>query len=377
LSRYLKLRAGLQFFMKSKKILVTGGAGFIGSAVIRYLINETEHSVVNVDTLTYAGNLESLSSVESNSRYTFEQVDICDGEALKRVLNECQPDIVMHLAAESHVDRSIDGPSEFIHTNIVGTYTLLEQSRSYYNQLESVKKSSFRFHHISTDEVYGDLPHPDEVRAAERHDLPLFTEETSYSPSSPYSASKASSDHLVRAWNRTYGLPTLVTNCSNNYGPYHFPEKLIPLVILNALEGKALPVYGKGNQIRDWLYVEDHARALVLVATTGKVGETYNIGGHNEKQNIEVVESICEVLDQIKPKDGSYKDQITFVNDRPGHDMRYAIDSSKIQKELDWTPKETFESGISKTIQWYLNNQEWCRHVQDGSYLRERLGEQV
>lgn len=357
-----------------KKILVTGGAGFIGSAVVRHLINDTAHSVVNVDKLTYAGNLESLKSVESSERYAFEHVDICDAAELKRVFETHQPDIVMHLAAESHVDRSIDGPGEFIQTNIVGTYTLLEQARAYWNTLEGDKKANFKFHHISTDEVYGDLPHPEEVADAEKDNLPLFTEKTPYAPSSPYSASKAGSDHLVRAWQRTYKLPTLVTNCSNNYGPYHFPEKLIPLVILNALEGKPLPVYGKGNQIRDWLYVEDHARALVVVATQGKVGETYNIGGHNEKQNIEVVKTICEILDEVKPKAEKYSQQITYVTDRPGHDMRYAIDASKIKKELGWTPQETFESGIRKTVQWYLDNQDWCKHVQNGSYQRERLG---
>jgi dTDP-glucose 4,6-dehydratase len=360
-------------------ILVTGGAGFIGSAVIRHLINDTNHKVINVDKLTYAGNLESLESVADNPRYSFEQVDICDAQELKRVFNQHQPDIVMHLAAESHVDRSIDGPGEFIQTNIVGTYTLLEQARAYWAGLQDDKKANFRFHHISTDEVYGDLPHPEEQAG----ELPLFTETTAYAPSSPYSASKAASDHLVRAWLRTYGFPTLVTNCSNNYGPYHFPEKLIPLMILNALEGKPLPVYGKGNQIRDWLYVEDHARALVLVATQGKVGETYNIGGHNEKQNIEVVDEICEILEELAPiknstlKINNYKELKVFVKDRPGHDMRYAIDASKIQKELGWTPQETFESGIRKTVQWYLDNQAWCQRVQDGSYQRERLGEQA
>lgn len=363
-----------------KSVLVTGGAGFIGSAVVRHLINDTVHSVINVDKLTYAGNLESLKSIADNPRYHFEQVDICDADEIKRVFHQHQPDIIMHLAAESHVDRSIDGPGEFIHTNIVGTYTLLEQARAYWSQLDGDKKQCFRFHHISTDEVYGDLPHPDEVEQAEGHILPLFTETTSYAPSSPYSASKAGSDHLVRAWQRTYGLPTLVTNCSNNYGPYHFPEKLIPLVILNALDGKPLPVYGKGNQIRDWLYVEDHARALVTVATTGQIGETYNIGGHNEKQNIEVVQTICAILDELKPLNSradhtSYGDLITYVKDRPGHDMRYAIDASKIQQKLGWKPKETFESGIRKTVQWYLENQVWCQHVQDGSYQRERLGQ--
>jgi len=374
------------------KILVTGGAGFIGSAVVRHLINDTTHSVVNLDKLTYAGNLESLKAIENNERYAFEQVDICDAEELKRVFEQHQPDIIMHLAAESHVDRSIDGPGEFIQTNIVGTYTLLEQARSYWTNLPAGKKENFRFHHISTDEVYGDLPHPDEIDHSKlkmnNSKLPLFTEQTAYAPSSPYSASKAGSDHLVRAWQRTYGMPTLVTNCSNNYGPYHFPEKLVPLVILNAFEGKPLPVFGKGNQIRDWLYVEDHARALVLVATQGKIGETYNIGGHNEKQNIEVVKTICKILDELAPiaentnirPEGSalgmqnYENLMTFVKDRPGHDMRYAIDASKIQKELGWTPQETFDSGIRKTVQWYLDNQEWCKHVQDGSYQRERLG---
>ncbi len=352
------------------KILVTGGAGFIGSAVIRHLINDTSHSVINIDKLTYAGNLESLDSVSADARYGFEPVDICDAAELKRVFAEHQPDIVMHLAAESHVDRSIDGPGEFIQTNIVGTYQLLEQARAYWNSLKGDRKSTFRFHHISTDEVYGDLPHPDDQAG----ELPLFTEETSYEPSSPYSASKAGSDHLVRAWQRTYKFPSVITNCSNNYGPYHFPEKLVPLVILNALEGKSLPVYGKGNQIRDWLYVEDHARALVVVATQGKVGETYNIGGHNEKQNIDVVKTICSILDDVKPKETKYEEQITYVADRPGHDMRYAIDASKIQKELGWVPQETFESGIRKTVQWYLDNDQWCQHVQDGSYQRQRLG---
>src|SRR5690554_6115899 len=352
-----------------RKILVTGGAGFIGSAVIRHIINNTNDLVVNVDKLTYAGNLESLASVSDNERYVFEQVDICNQVELERVFTEYQPDAVMHLAAESHVDRSIDGPAAFIETNIVGTYTLLEVARKYWQQLDTEKQRSFRFHHISTDEVFGDLEGTDD----------LFTETTPYAPSSPYSASKASSDHLVRAWLRTYGLPTIITNCSNNYGPYHFPEKLIPLMILNALEGKPLPVYGKGNQIRDWLYVEDHARALYKVVTEGCVGETYNIGGHNEKQNIDVVKTICSLLEELAPNkpDGvsNYEDLITYVKDRPGHDLRYAIDASKIAKELDWTPEETFETGLRKTVQWYLDNQTWCQHVQDGSYQRERLGE--
>lgn len=353
------------------KILVTGGAGFIGSAVVRHILSNTQDSVVNVDALTYAGNLESLPDAEQSPRYYFEHVDICNARELHRVFEKHKPDAVMHLAAESHVDRSITGPTEFIQTNIVGTYNLLEATRVYWNTLNDDEKKSFRFHHISTDEVYGDLPHPSEQEG----ELPLFTEETPYAPSSPYSASKASSDHLVRAWLRTYGLPTIITNCSNNYGPYHFPEKLIPLVILNALEGKELPIYGKGDQIRDWLYVEDHARALYKVVTEGTIGETYNIGGHNEKQNIEVVQTICSILDILVPKSTKYSEQITYVNDRPGHDRRYAIDASKIGKELNWTPMETFETGLRKTIEWYLTNQKWCKNVQDGSYQRERLGE--
>lgn len=350
------------------KILVTGGAGFIGSAVVRHIIRDTSDSVVNVDKLTYAGNLESLLSVSDDPRYAFEQVDICDASEMARVFREHRPQAVMHLAAESHVDRSIDGPAAFIQTNIVGTYVLLEAAREYWRELPEDEKKAFRFHHISTDEVYGDLEGPED----------LFRETTPYAPSSPYSASKASSDHLVRAWRRTYGLPTLVTNCSNNYGPYHFPEKLIPLVILNALEGKPLPVYGKGDQVRDWLYVEDHARALYQVLTQGQVGETYNIGGHNEKRNIEVVQAICELLETLRPEKPAgvqrYADLITFVADRPGHDLRYAIDAGKIQRELGWSPAETFETGLRKTVQWYLDNQEWCRHVQDGTYQRERLG---
>ncbi|RZR43924.1 dTDP-glucose 4,6-dehydratase [Vibrio vulnificus] len=350
------------------KILVTGGAGFIGSAVIRHIINHTQDSAVNLDKLTYAGNLESLSDVAENSRYAFEQVDICDRAELDRVFAQHKPDAVMHLAAESHVDRSIDGPAAFIETNIVGTYNLLEAARAYWLTLEESAKAHFRFHHISTDEVYGDLEGTDD----------LFTETTSYAPSSPYSASKASSDHLVRAWQRTYGFPTLVTNCSNNYGPYHFPEKLIPLMILNALDGKPLPVYGDGMQIRDWLFVEDHARALYKVVTEGEIGETYNIGGHNEKANIEVVKTICSLLEEFRPSkpEGveSYESLITYVKDRPGHDVRYAIDATKIAQELNWTPEETFDSGIRKTVEWYLNNQHWWQRVLDGSYSLERLG---
>lgn len=352
----------------SKTILVTGGAGFIGSAVVRHIIENTQDNVVNVDKLTYAGNLESLESVENNPRYAFEQVDICDAKALARVFEHHQPDAVMHLAAESHVDRSIDGPAAFIETNIVGTYTLLEAARAYWNSLNDERKAAFRFHHISTDEVYGDLEGTDD----------LFTETTPYAPSSPYSASKASSDHLVRAWLRTYGLPTIVTNCSNNYGPFHFPEKLIPLMILNALDGKPLPVYGNGQQIRDWLFVEDHARALYKVVTEGKVGETYNIGGHNEKANIDVVRTICSLLEELVPNKpegiAEYEDLITYVKDRPGHDVRYAIDAAKIGRELGWKPQETFESGIRKTVEWYLNNKKWWSRVLDGSYNRERLG---
>ena len=346
-------------------ILITGGACFIGSALIRHLLNHTEHQVLNLDKLTYAGNLESLASVADNPRYRFVQADIVDSAAVSQALAEFQPDAIMHLAAESHVDRSIDGPAAFIQTNIVGTYALLEATRSYWLQLEPARKTAFRFHHISTDEVYGDLHGVDD----------LFSETTPYAPSSPYSASKAASDHLVRAWQRTYGLPVLLTNCSNNYGPYHFPEKLIPLVILNALDGKPLPVYGNGQQVRDWLYVEDHARALLTVVTKGKVGETYNIGGHNEQKNLHVVESICALLDELSPRqNGSYKEQISFVSDRPGHDLRYAIDASKIERELGWKPTETFASGLRKTVLWYLANLDWCRRVQDGSYQRERLG---
>ena len=351
-----------------KRILVTGGAGFIGSAVVRHIINHTSDSVVVVDKLTYAGNLASLTPVAHDERFAFEQVDICDRSELNRVFTHYRPDVVMHLAAESHVDRSIDGPAAFIETNIVGTYTLLEAARSFWSALEDSAKAAFRFHHISTDEVYGDLHSMDD----------FFTETTPYAPSSPYSASKASSDHLVRAWLRTYGLPTLITNCSNNYGPYHFPEKLIPLTILNAMAGKPLPVYGNGQQIRDWLYVDDHARALYLVATKGAIGETYNIGGHNERKNIDVVETICALLEELVPQKPQgivrYHDLITFVADRPGHDLRYAIDAAKIARDLGWTPEETFESGMRKTVQWYLANESWWKQVQDGSYQGERLG---
>ncbi len=346
------------------KILVTGGAGFIGSAVVRHIINDTQDEVINVDKLTYAGNLESLQAVSRDHRYTFCHLDICDGVAMAAVLAEHQPDAIMHLAAESHVDRSITGPAEFVQTNVVGTYALLEACRQYWTNLPEARKKAFRFHHISTDEVYGDLPHPDEMTG----ELPLFTETTPYAPSSPYSSTKAASDHLVRAWSRTYGLPVVVTNCSNNYGPYHFPEKLIPLIISNALEGKPLPIYGKGEQIRDWLYVEDHARALYTVVTKAETGTTYNIGGHNEKRNLEVVIKVCELLDELRPADKPYAGQITYVADRPGHDLRYAIDASKIERELGWKPQESFETGLRKTVQWYLDNQQWVNHVKSGEY---------
>jgi dTDP-glucose 4,6-dehydratase len=346
----------------TKKILITGGAGFIGSSIIRHIINNTEYSVVNVDKLTYAGNIETLSSIEDDLRYSFEKLDICDKKGLRGVFNYYQPDIVIHLAAESHVDRSIDDPSGFIQTNIVGTYVLLEEARLYWSSLNSDKKNSFRFHHVSTDEVYGDLEGTSN----------LFTEETPYAPSSPYSASKASSDHLVRAWQRTYGLPTIITNCSNNYGPYQFPEKLIPLMILKALKGESLPIYGNGRQVRDWLYVDDHARALLHVALKGKIGETYNIGGYNEIQNIEVVKTICNILDELIPSKligiDKYSELISYVDDRAGHDSRYAIDATKVSKELNWTPDETFESGIKKTVHWYLNNISWCDQVENESY---------
>lgn len=350
------------------RILVTGGAGFIGSALVRHLIDNTEHEVLNLDKLTYAGNLESLQSIANNTRYEFVQADIADAATVSAVLERFQPGAIMHLAAESHVDRSIDGPAAFIQTNIVGTYALLEATRAWWSHLPAEQRRAFRFHHISTDEVYGDLHGAND----------LFHETTPYAPSSPYSASKAASDHLVRAWYRTYGLPVLITNCSNNYGPYHFPEKLIPLMILNALAGKPLPVYGNGQQVRDWLFVEDHARALLEVVSHGQVGETYNIGGHNEQKNLDVVHAICALLEELAPQHpqgvARYADLISYVQDRPGHDLRYAIDASKIERELGWVPQETFASGLRKTVQWYLDNLQWCRHVQDGSYQGERLG---
>ncbi len=349
------------------RILVTGGAGFIGSAVIREIIKHHDDEVLNLDKLTYAGNLANLREIEDNPRYQFAQIDICDKDAVVACINDFKPDIVMHLAAETHVDRSIDEPGTFVQTNVVGTFNLLAAASDYYNKAPEAVRSAFRFHHISTDEVFGSL-------GAEG----LFTEATPYSPNSPYSASKAASDHFVRAWQTTFGLPTVVTNCSNNYGPYHFPEKLIPLMILNALEGKPLPVYGDGAQIRDWLHVEDHARALYLVATTGTPGETYNIGGHNEVKNIDVVKAICILLEEKAPQKpdniNRFEDLITFVTDRPGHDVRYAIDASKIQQELGWQPAETFDTGLAKTVDWYLDNMDWCRDVQSGNYQRERLG---
>ena len=352
----------------NKTILVTGGAGFIGSALVRYIVNETRHSVVNVDKLTYSGNLESLEGIENSKNYIFEKIDICDENELQGVFKKNQPDIVMHLAAESHVDRSIDGPSDFIQTNIVGTFNLLEQSKNYWQSLKGIKKESFRFLHVSTDEVYGDLGGTSD----------FFSEDTAYDPSSPYSASKASSDHLVRAWYRTYGLPVLITNCSNNYGPYQFPEKLIPHIILNALEGKNLPIYGDGKQIRDWLYVDDHVIAIMNVALNANIGETYNIGGNNEIQNIEVVKKVCDILDKLVPSKlngiSSFKELISYVKDRPGHDVRYAINPNKIIKDLNWRPLEDFDSGIQKTVEWYLDNKIWCENIQNGSYKFERLG---
>ena len=354
---------------KQKTIIVTGGAGFIGSALIRFIIHETNFKVVNVDKLTYSGNLESLGSIDHNRRYSFEQLDICDSFKLRKVIFNNKPELIIHLAAESHVDRSIDSPNSFIESNIVGTFSLLEQSRKYWQSLIGQKKEDFRFLHVSTDEVYGDLERSSE----------FFTEETRYNPSSPYSASKASSDHLVMAWHRTYGLPAIITNCSNNYGPFQFPEKLIPHMILNALKFNSLPVYGNGKQVRDWLYVDDHVRALLKVASKGEVGETYNIGGNNEIQNIDVVHKICNLLDEFLPiknnKINSYSELITYVKDRPGHDVRYAIDASKINKNLGWEPLENFESGIRKTIEWYLNNHNWADNIQNSSYKLSRLGE--
>ena len=349
----------------AKTYIVTGGAGFIGSAVVRMIIESSDDIVVNIDKLTYAGNLDSLQPVADNPRYHFVHTDICDSKAMAEVFASHQPDAIMHLAAESHVDRSIDGPGDFIQTNIVGSYTLLEAARDYWNGLQAEKKEAFRFHHVSTDEVYGSLD-----------DEGMFLETTPYDPSSPYSASKASSDHLVRAWHRTFGLPVVLTNCSNNYGPYQYPEKLIPLVLQKARAGEALPIYGTGENIRDWLYVDDHARALILVMKQGSAGETYNIGGHNEVTNIDVVRTLCAILDDRDPaKDGKpYAELITYVTDRPGHDMRYAIDASKIQRDLGWVPEETFETGLAKTVDWYLNNQQWVDRVLDGSYMGERLG---
>jgi len=348
-----------------KTILITGGAGFIGSALVRHLAQFGDYRVINVDVLTYAGNLESLKNVSPGANYIFEQVNIGDAANIARIFNQYRPNGVMHLAAESHVDRSIDGPAEFIHTNILGTYTLLEAARQYWAKLEEPLKSAFRFHHISTDEVYGSLGATG-----------LFTETSPYQPNSPYSASKASSDHLVNAWFHTYGLPVVLTNCSNNYGPYQFPEKLIPLVVLNGLEGKPLPVYGARDNVRDWLYVDDHITALLAVYERGRPGETYNIGGYNEKSNLDVVKTICALLDEMLPDSSCcpHESLVTFVQDRPGHDQRYAIDATKIGNELSWQPEETFESGLRKTVRWYLDNLEWCRHVQDGSYQRQRLG---
>jgi dTDP-glucose 4,6-dehydratase len=352
----------------NKKILITGGAGFIGSALIRYIISKTLHSVCNLDKLTYAGNLDSLKQVKNTERYFFKKIDICDAKKVKKIFHEYKPEIIIHLAAETHVDRSIDGPKEFIRTNIFGTYVLLEEARNYWLRLDKNKKKNFVFHHVSTDEVFGDL----------KQNNDYFTEKTPYAPSSPYSASKASSDHLVRAWYRTFKLPIIITNCSNNYGPFQFPEKFIPLIITNALNGKSLPVYGKGNQVRDWLYVEDHAKALLHVALNGKIGETYNIGGQSEMKNIEVVKIICNILDEIKPNKfkniSKYEQLISYVEDRPGHDKRYAIDISKINKHLKWKPEETFQTGIKKTINWYLSNKKWFDKIKAGSYKGERLG---
>ena len=349
----------------SRRILVTGGAGFIGSAVVRHLVRETPHHVLVVDKLTYAGNLDSLAPVSNDPRYAFVRADVADAPRMRELLESYQPDAVMHLAAESHVDRSIDGPGEFIQTNMVGTFTLLQAALGFWRALPETKKRGFRFHHISTDEVFGSLG-----------DEGLFCETTAYDPRSPYSASKAASDHLVRAWHHTYGLPIVLTNCSNNYGPYHFPEKLIPLIIINALEGLKLPVYGQGANVRDWLFVDDHARALLAVVTGGTVGETYCVGGRNEKTNLDVVETICALMDELvpDPKIGSRKALITFVADRPGHDLRYAIDASKIMSNLGWEPRETFESGLRKTVEWYLANRTWWERIRSGVYRGERLG---
>ena len=350
------------------RLFITGGAGFIGSALVRLVLKKNNTHVTNIDKITYAGNLDSLEECKKHEKYNHEKVDICDANALNKIFSKQQPTAVMNLAAESHVDRSIDAPSDFINTNIVGTFTLLEAARNYFQSLDDNDKKEFRFHHISTDEVFGDLEGTDNY----------FTEETAYAPSSPYSASKASSDHLVRAWGRTYGLPIIITNCSNNYGPYQFPEKLVPHIILNAIQGKPLPIYGDGSQIRDWLYVEDHVKALMKVINEGKIGETYNIGGHNEKTNLEVVETICDLLEETalnKPAGiKSYRDLITFVKDRPGHDTRYAIDASKIQNELGWSPEETFETGLRKTVQWYIDNPQWWNRVLSGDYRLERRG---
>jgi len=345
------------------KIIVTGGAGFIGSAVIRTLLREEEVEVVNLDKLTYAGNLESLASVAANPRYSFAHMDICDAQGVAALLDAEQPDAIMHLAAESHVDRSIDGPMAFVETNVVGTAILLQAALGYWRGLKGARKEQFRFHHISTDEVFGSLGATG-----------LFREDTPYAPNSPYSASKAASDHLVRAWHHTYGFPAVMTNCSNNYGPFQFPEKLIPLTVLRAMEGKPLPVYGRGENVRDWLYVEDHALALIAVLKNGRLGETYNIGGGAERRNIDVVRGICDLLDGIRPGQRPYADLITFVADRPGHDLRYAIDSSKIRQELGWAPRESFESGLAHTVRWYLDNRKWWERIISGTYRTERLG---